>query len=214
MENTNNEFNLDEELKDVRERREKQEAQKREELYDYLSKLKIKRMKQTGIAVGLAAIITVGGIIAFNNKKNPTPTTDYAITSEMDDSFTLTRNYTVKFGDTISGIASETGISQSRIVNDNNLTNANMIDINQRLILNYKINPEDLEYYTQTIIVSGESLATIANLYETNTQTLLSLNEGAIVQNDDGTYTIVSNTLTVPNFITARELRDLKGSQK
>ncbi len=209
----NSEFNLEEELKEVREKREQEEEQRRKELYDYLEKLKLKRMAQQGIAIGLAGALLTCGIVALRNKKDNPPTTNQTIISEVDDSITLTRKYDVQLNDTVSGLASETGIPQSRIVSDNDLSNPNMIDMNQRLILTYKIDPEDLQYYTQTVLVNGETIASIATEYETTIETLVDLN-GESIEYNNGEYTILSNTLTVPNFITAREYRDLKGSQK
>ena len=106
----NEEFNLDEELKDVREKSEKEEEQRREELYEYLNKLKVKRIAQNGVAIGLAIVLIGGGILAIRHKgKQDTPVDPYSIT-EVDNTVTLTRYYTVEFGDTLSGISAETWI--------------------------------------------------------------------------------------------------------
>ena len=51
-------------------------------------------------------------------------------------------------------------------------------------------------------------------MYKTNQQTIVDLNSESIIRNDDGTYTIVSNTILVPKFITQSELKELKQEQK
>ena len=206
----NEEFNLDEELKDVREKREKEEEQRREELYEYLNKLKVKRIAQNGVAIGLAIVLIGGSILAIRHKgKQDTPVDPYSIT-EVDNTVTLTRYYTVEFGDTLSGISAETGIPMSRIQNDNDISNPNMIDMNQRLVLNYQVEEEDIDKYTQVIFVNGQNISDIANIYNTNISTLTTLNPNSIITTN-GTMTVVSDTLVVPNFSATNEYSD--GSQ-
>jgi LysM repeat protein len=210
----NEEFNLEEELREVREKREAQERQRSEELYNYLQQLRVKRIIKNGIAVGLAGVLLTCGYLALSHKKKPTTPTNVPTITELDDNITLTRNYTVEFGDTLSGIATTTGIDMDDIQSDNNILNPNMIDMGQRLVLNYSVDPEDLDLYTQTILVNGQDIGEIVYDYETNIQTLIELNPGVIVSNNDGTYTITSSTITVPNFITASEYRSQRQAQR
>lgn len=209
----NEEFNLDEELKDVREKREKEEEQRREELYDYLNKLKVKRIAQNGVAIGLAIVLIGGGILAIRHKgKQDTPVDPYSIT-EVDNTVTLTRYYTVEFGDTLSGISAETGIPMSRIQNDNDISNPNMIDMNQRLVLNYQVEEEDIDKYTQVIFVNGQNISDIANIYNTNISTLTTLNPNSIITTN-GAITITSDTLVVPNFSATNEYSEGNQNQR
>lgn len=209
------EFNLDEELKEVRERREQKERERKQELDEYLSRLRLVRTIKNGVVLGLTATVIVSGIICIRRKNQETQKPDpYTIEEVNTDTITLTRNYTVEFGDTLSAISNTTGIPQSRIINDNDIENGNMIYMNQRLQLNYKINPDDLEYYTETVLVDGRSLADLAFDYDTTQQTIINLNHNSIIDNGDGTYNIVSNTLVVPNFISVNEYNELKGSHK
>lgn len=209
----NEEFNLDEELKEVREKREKEEEQKREELYDYLNKLKVKRIAQNGVAIGLAIVLIGGGILAIRHKgKQDTPVDPYSIT-EVDNTVTLTRYYTVEFGDTLSGISNETGIPMSRIQNDNDISNPNMINMNQRLVLNYQIEEEDLDKYTQVVFVNGQNISDIANIYNTNISTLTTLNPNSIITTN-GAMSIVSDTLVVPNFNAINEYSSESQNQR
>ena len=193
---------------------ERKEREKSEDVYEYLEHLRIKRIAKNGIAIGLALVIVGAGYLALRHKgEQTTPRDPYSIT-EVDNTTTLTRYYTVEFNDTLSGIASETGIPMTRIQNDNDISNPNMINMNQRLVLNYQIEDEDLEYYTQTISIDGQNIADIANLYQTNIQTLTTLNPGNIVNNGNGSVTVLSDTIVVPNFITVNEYNSERQAQK
>ena len=210
----NEEFNLDDELKEVREKREKEEAQRKEELYDYLGKLKLKRRIKEGIAIGLAGAIMVAGVIALRHKeKTNTPVDPYSITEE-ENTITLTRYYTVTFGDTLSGIADETGIPMSKIQDDNEISNPNMIDMNQRLVLNYKIEEENLENCTQVVFVNGQTVSEIASEYETNIQTLTTLNPNSIINMGEGAMSITTDTLVVPDFNAIQEYNNGRSNQR
>lgn len=186
-----------------------------------LDKLRIRKhdniekytIRNRGLALLLAASMVLVGAHSCNNKKseNITPTSSI---EEVDDSIVLTRYYTVQFNDTLSGISDETGININRIKRDNDITNANMIYINQTLELNYSIDPENLEYYTQSIEVAGLNIYSIAGLYNTNVDTLLNINKDAIEVSEDGTYQIISDNILVPNFITARELTELTNNNQ
>ena len=192
---------------------ERKEREKSADVYEYLEHLRIKRIVKNGIAIGLAIVLIGGGILAIRHKgKQDTPVDPYSIT-EVDNTITLTRYYTVEFGDTLSGISAETGIPMSRIQNDNDISDPNMIDMNQRLVLNYQVEEEDIDKYTQVIFVNGQNISDIANIYNTNISTLTTLNPNSIITTN-GAITITSDTLVVPNFSATNEYSDGNQNQR
>ncbi|MBQ9019261.1 MAG: LysM peptidoglycan-binding domain-containing protein [Bacilli bacterium] len=167
----------------------------------------------------LAVAIVISLILASANeidKKRALAKEEQAtIEEQLDNSINLTRYYTVQIGDTLSEISSETGININRIKNDNHITNPNMIYMNQKLQLNYSIDPENLEYYTKSVDVDGQSIYSIANVYQTDVNTLININGDAIDVKEDGTYQIISDKILVPEFITQQELNNaLENNQK
>lgn len=191
-----------------------------ESLYQ-LDKFKIRKddtatryvVRNRGLALVLAGAIAVTGAYAIYKHNQEISMNPTAI-EQSENSICLTRYYTVTRNDTLSDISANTGISVDRIQRENNIDNANMINMNHRLVLNYYISPENIEYYTQTASVEGLTLYQVADQYHTNVDTLVKLNSEAIEVSEDGTYHILSNTLTVPNFITPSELASLKSNQK
>ena len=167
----------------------------------------------------LAVAIVISLILASANeidKKRALAKEEQAtIEEQLDNSINLTRYYTVQIGDTLSEISSETGININRIKNDNHITNPNMIYMNQKLQLNYSIDPENLEYYTKSVDVDGQSIYSIANVYQTDVNTLININGDASDVKEDGTYQIISDKILVPEFITQQELNNaLENNQK
>ena len=172
-----------------------------------------------GIVIGLTGAITAGlmyvtmGFMKPNaGLPEPTPTTIEE--TEQDNRVVLTRYYTIKFGDTLSGLANSTGIPQKTIENDNNIKNANEIWKDQPLTLNYSIDPENIDYYSETIYTDGRSAYQIATEYDTDFQTLAVLNPGAIELHQDGTAKFLTDVVKVPKFINQSELTELKGISK
>lgn len=202
----NEEFDLDKELMDVRVRRIQEERKRRQDLEEKLESYKIKRIKQTGLAIGLAGAIAVTGI-GFSIGRSHMgikPTT--TVITENDETVTLARNYTVQFGDTLTAISRQTGIPISQIQQDNDIPNPNDIKMNEKLLLNYSVNIDDLDYYTQTINMDGKSLAALAAEYNTTVNTIIEINGGKIDE--------LSNTILVPNFITPQELQESKSERQ
>ena len=191
-----------------------------ESLYQ-LDKFKIRKddtatryvVRNRGLALVLASAIVVTGAYAIY-KHNQEISMDPTAIEQSDNSICLTRYYTVTRNDTLSEISANTGISVDRIQRENNIDNANMINMNHRLVLNYYISPENIEYYTQEANVEGLTIYQVADEYHTDVDTLVKLNSEAIEVGEDGTYHILSNTLAVPNFITPSELASLKSDQK
>lgn len=170
------------------------------------------------IAIGLTATVVGSSIIgvAINKTKEGRETQDEltAMVSAEDGNIILTRNYEVIFGDTLSSLSNRTGISVKDIQIDNGISNANRINVGQRLELNYSIAPEDLKYYTETESVNGRYISEIAGEYDTTIKTLCDINKEAIINNGDGTYTIISDTILVPKFITPNDLRDAQAKER
>lgn len=82
--------------------------------------------------------------------------------------------YTVKRGDTLYGISNQYGVSVMDIMSVNNLNSTNL-NVGQVLTipLNTGTNPDNTFTYT---VKKGDSLYSIANLYGTNVNTLIRLN--------------------------------------
>ena len=168
----------------------------------------IKRVKE-GIAIGLTFAIMGGtaiGIKKIEDSRNRIPTPTKISYAQEDQPFTMVRYYTVQFEDTLIRIHEKTGIDVDTIAHDNGINNPNMIDLGKNLRLNYSIAPEDLEYYTDTTDVNGRSVPEIAGDYYTTIDTICRLNPESIINHGDGTYTIISDTVTIPKFITPAEL--------
>lgn len=217
MENDNErELPWQEEVRIETVKRIQREHQKQKEIADKIAHYKVVRQIQEGVAIGLTTAVILAGIfsIRIKNEKESQKPDPYTISEVNTDTVTLTRYYTVEFGDTLSAISNNTGIPQSKIEDDNGIENGNMIYLNQRLKLNYCISPEDLDYYTQSVNVNGRTIFDIASEYNTSIQTLEDLNGEAIVNNGNGTYTIISTSILVPNFITQTEYKELKANQK
>ena len=216
MENNNNLLDWQQEVMPETVKRIQREHEKQKEVADKLARYKVVRQIQEGVAIGLTTAVILAGIVSIRikNENDSKKSDSYTISEVNTDTVTLTKYYTVEFGDTLSAISSNTGIPQSKIEEDNSIDNGNMIYLNQVLKLNYCISPEDLDYYTQSVNVNGRNIFEIAAAYDTNIQTIEELNGEAIVNNGDGTYTILSTSVLVPNFITQAEYKELKANQK
>jgi LysM repeat protein len=68
--------------------------------------------------------------------------------------------HVVKWNDTLSGIARMYGVTVKAIMDANKLTNANVISVNQRLVI-----PVPTTDYVVHVVAQGESLLTIAAKY-------------------------------------------------
>lgn len=200
MENNNEEFDLDKELMEIRVRNIQIQRMKRQELEEKLRHYKLQRIKQNAIAIGLLSAITIaGGAAAYSRSHvNIKPTTP--VVTEADGRIQLTRTYTIQFGDTLSGLSNKTGIPISQIKEDNDIDNPNRIYMNQNIVLNYRVDLEDIEYYTQKVDMAGKSYSEIADEYNTTINTLIEINAEGV--KDD--------TILVPKFISPSELEELK----
>ena len=174
---------------------------------------KLVRTVRKGVALGLAAVSVITAMAVSKGRKNmginPTKTEIEQMMEEP--KIELDRYYIIPRGDNLSAISSRTGIPISRLRSDNGMDQKDsLIFANDVMYLCYSIDPEDIEYYTQSVDVSGKTASQLAREYDTREKTLYTINNGNIVKNEDGTYTITSDTILVPNFITQKELSEAK----
>ena len=110
--------------------------------------------------------------------------------------------YTVKSGDTLYGISNQYGVSVMDIMKVNNLTNTNLV-VGQVLTIptNNGTNPDNTFTYT---VKKGDSLYSIANLYNTSVNTLINLNNLKSNSLSIGQKLLVPETYssptTIPNY--------------
>ena len=152
-------------------------------------------------AVGLSLILIVNGITTLNTKNNKKVTKN-VINNERLDNYrevnVLNRNYLVSKDDTLESIAIETNTSVEMIKELNGLDTDELVP-GESLYIPYAISSEDLDDYTQIIDVKNMTINEIADAYNTDIETLISLNDEAIIQSGDDLI-ILSDTLVVPDF--------------
>ena len=123
----------------------------------------------------------------------------------------LNQTYTVKAGDTLYGISNQFGVSATELARINNV-NANTLRIGQilKIPVNQGTNPDNLFNY---IVKKGDSLYSIARIYETTVQKLIDLNNlksnilsiGQVLRIPE-TYT-KENEMVMPQYINYRVKR-------
>ena len=225
MENNNNEqFDWVKEVMPETVKRIQRDHQRKIEIDERLEHCHLVTRMQQGIAVGVASAIAITGLCFYLGgkfgPKGPKPTETTITTTVEDDNIYLYRNYTVEFGDSLSYLSQISGISISTIREANGMgPKDTMIIDGQKLKLYYPVKPEDLKYYTAIVELDGRDIFDIAKEYETDVDTLCKLNKDSIVETYDSEkqvyrYSIKGNTLIVPNFITPRELEEVKGYSK
>lgn len=128
--------------------------------------------------------------------------------SEIYSITTLNRIHTVKAGDTLSQIAVDSGTSENELERLNNLS-SEFLYIGDEMKIPYDVTSDDLQYYTSVVNTESKSIYDLAKQYETDVDTLYKLNEESITKVND-TYLILSEEIIVPNFISKKELKDLK----
>lgn len=177
---------------------------------------KVAKIKRQGIALGLVTTIALGVGISTHVRNNINIGSKETEISQMvqEPQVDMVRYYTIQFGDTLTSISKKTGIPQSKIQSDNGIIDPNKIYTNQNIQLIYSVNADDLKYYTNEDNVNGRNIYEIAGEYNTTPFTIYKINEDSITSNLDGSFSINSDTISVPNFITPEELASVKGNQK
>lgn len=214
----------EEERKAIYKKAKEREEESERHIQEAILEGKIKRIESNKkakgyIAVGLAAAVVgsaVLGILNLASKKYKDKSQKDLnnMIYEVDDNITLTEKYTIVYGDTLTSISRRTGIPIKDIQIDNDISNPNMINIGQRLELNHVVSKEDIRYYIESVPVEDRYISQIAGEYNTTIKTLCDINRDSIIDNRNGTYTIISDTILVPNFITPKELEEAKGRGK
>ena len=107
------------------------------------------------------------------NKDN-SPKNNANMSAQNGNSSSATGTYTVRSGDTLSGIAAKYGMTTSALASLNGITNYNLIYVNQ--VLKVSGNAATTSASGTYIVKSGDTLSGIAAKYGTSYQTLASLN--------------------------------------
>ncbi len=90
--------------------------------------------------------------------------------------------YTIKQGDTLSGIAIKFNTTVNELVKLNDIKNPNLIITGNTLKIKSKIKPNEIIHKTYTV-KNGDNLSLIARKYNTTWQKIYSLNKDIIGQN-------------------------------
>src|SRR5699024_4755918 len=91
-----------------------------------------------------------------------------AIQKIVNQAYSISSNiqtYTVKAGDTLSGISSKFGVSYQKIATDNNISNPNLIHPGQ--VLKIYTDQSQQPVYETYIVKSGDTLSEIAQQFKT-----------------------------------------------
>lgn len=126
----------------------------------------------------------------------------------------LNRVHTVKSGETLSEYSKNSNTQVDYIAEINEI-DGYKIRVGEKIVIPYIIEPDDLKYYVSSKqYIEGMSLENFASMNETDVDTLLLLNEEAIEIDGENTdnpqYTVLSETLIVPEFISKNEYKNIK----
>lgn len=170
--------------------------------------------KKVIVATTVGAVLIATNFLNIKDKVAESDTVKSSITYAQDEYqslfVTLNRNYTVRAGDTLTGISENSGTSINTLKRLNGIKqDSSIIQLHQQLKVPYRIARDDLEYYTTTTTTSGKTLSEIASEYETDIETLVKLNEGAISLVGD-TYLAYTDEIIVPKYILKEELEVIK----
>lgn len=110
--------------------------------------------------------VLLSGINSWINKS------DVEIISVANTQVATTSTYTVRSGDTLSGIASKLGTSYQTLASLNGISNPNLIYVGQVLQVTGSASTSSV-YYTVRV---GDNLSSIASRYSTSYQSIASLN--------------------------------------
>jgi LysM repeat protein/GH25 family lysozyme M1 (1,4-beta-N-acetylmuramidase) len=134
------------------------------------------------LKVGTKTTTVSGSTTAKTNTSSNTTNNSGSSSTTKSNTSSNTVTYTVKSGDTLSGIAAKYGTTTAKLQSTNNIKNANLISVGQKLVIsgststtspNTTSSNSSKTYYT---VRSGDSLSVIAYRYGTTTAKLQSLN--------------------------------------
>lgn len=127
-------------------------------------------------------LIYVGQRLLVNQSSNSNSSSSGQSSSTTTNTETSSASYTVKSGDTLSGIASQYNTTVNQIVSLNQLSNPNLIYVGQVLKLKNSQTTNSSSSSTAATTVgtytvkAGDTLSAIASRYSTSSSTLASLN--------------------------------------
>ena len=125
----------------------------------------------------------------------------------------LNRVHRVVQGDILARFSIESNTTQEEIKRVNGM-NSNTVVLGTDLIIPYYVDREDLDLYTTSAIYNPNmTLEEYAKMYETDAETLMKLNPEAIEVNG-ASYTVETDSLLVPEFITHEEYKVLKAAKE
>lgn len=201
---------------EIRRKRLEEQENKYNQIMDDIDNRK-KRYGMAALACGLAATIAVCIFIIAKEvidtgKGDPIETT----ASLVIPTYEVERYYTVEFNDNLTYLSRISGMSIDEIKEKNHLS-GDLIKYNQRLVLVYKILPTDLMYCTESVSVDNRSIQEIAGLYNTSIRSLYELNKESIeeeVVDNRVNYSILSDTILVPNYKTPSEVNEARNNKE
>lgn len=129
-------------------------------------------------------LIYVGQRLLVNQSSNSNSSSSGQSSSTTTNTETSSASYTVKSGDTLSGIASQYNTTVNQIVSLNQLSNPNLIYVGQVLKLKNSQTTNSSSSSSSTAattvgtytVKAGDTLSAIASRYSTSSSTLVSLN--------------------------------------
>lgn len=122
---------------------------------------------------GSRALYTTKGTRPYSQREQVVNLDKYIKAEEPKKPATPTSTYTVKSGDTLSGIAAKYKTTVAKLVSLNGIKNPNLIKVGQKLKVTGKAPAPAKQYYT---VKKGDTLSAIASRYGTTWQKLQSLN--------------------------------------
>lgn len=209
-----------------------------------LNKLKLRKndtavryvLRNKKIIAGTLVLFIAGSILSKNDDEeiviveskpgyetqiDETQTTEptYEITEptetveELSPTLVLNRVHRVVQGDILARFSIESNTTQEEIKRVNGM-NSNTVVLGTDLIIPYYVDREDLDLYTTTAAYTPNmTLEEYAKMYETDAETLMKLNPEAIEVNG-ASYTVATDSLLVPEFITHEEYKVLKAAKE
>lgn len=182
------------------------------ELLYSAEKLKLKRkddashyiMRNRGkalVAAGLAITLVTGMFASSESKNTEPPVIVDPITEpspQESPTLTIMRTYTVRAGDTLSGLAEEANCTKQEIKNLNDM-DTDYLYYQDTISVPYHIPEDEIGRYTTVELYNNENLYDFAEVYETNPESLEKLNPDTIIEVNDS-YAVTSDTIVVPTF--------------
>lgn len=175
-------------------------------------KLKLKRTDDIGhyvmrnrgkalVATGLALTLVTGIFTPKeeNNRESEIIQNPIIETIPIEEpTITITRTYTVKSGDTLSGIAEEANCKQREIKQLNDM-DTDYLYYKDIIKIPYHIPEDEIGRYTTVELYQGENLYDFAEKYETDPKSLQELNPDTIIEVNNS-YTVMSENIIIPTF--------------